>query len=156
MSNNIYNKAKGNAYYKCNTVGCRNNHKAEKLHDLYVKILSEFRIPEEYIPVFSVLLKKVFNDANKNKLDVKKGLTKKHTECKKQIDDVSVRYGLGQINEEVYSATVKTLKNQLADIEEGLEENSENLSNLTKFISDAIASVCQLGALWSSGDFEQC
>lgn len=149
-------KAKGIAYYKCNTVGCCNNHRAEKLHTLYADVLDAFKIPPVYIPILESLLKKVFNEFNSNKLYLKKDLTKKRTECKKHIEEVNVRYGLGQIKEEVYSATIKTLRRQLADIESGLEENGENLSNLSKFIPNAIASLCELSNLWKKGRFEEC
>ena len=102
------------------------------------------------------MLKKVFIEANSNKQAVKKDLTKKQTECKRQIDEVNIKYGLGQINEEVYSTTINTLKLHLTDIENGLEQNNENLSNLKVFIGEAIANVCKLGSLWKQGDFEQC
>ncbi len=112
------------------------------MHDAYAKILGSFQIPEEYIPIFTALLKKAFNNANQNKQSIQKDLTKRHTECKKQIDDVNIKFGLGKIGEEVYSATINALKDQLAGIERGLEENGENLSSLTKFVGDAFAYVC--------------
>ena len=64
-----------------------------------------------------------------------------------------MRYGLGDISEVVYQTTIRTLNKELAEIESGLEEADKNLSNLQKYIDEAIAMSCKLGTLWEQGDF---
>ena len=146
-------KARGRDYYKCNKKGCKSNHSTEKLHQKYVTILNGYAIPNAFIPILSKVLKKVFSNYNENKSDAKKHFKKSETETLKQIDDLQVRYGLGNINEEIYRKTLAHLNNHLGEIRRGLEESSQNLSNEQKFIDSVIATSCKLGALWNEANF---
>ena len=49
---------------------------------------------------------------------------------------------------------LKHLNTELAEIGRGLEEVSKNLSNMVKFVDEAVAMSCKLGALWNDGNFE--
>ena len=146
-------KARGRDYYKCNKKGCKSNHSTEKLHDKYVAILNSYGIPEALIPILSKVLKKVFADYNENKSATKSMFKKRETETTKQIDDLQIRYGLGNISEEVYRKTLAHLNNQLAEIKAGADEASQNLSNEQKFIDRVIATACKLGSLWEEANF---
>ena len=64
-----------------------------------------------------------------------------------------MRFGLGEILDAVYQTTIRTLNKDLAEIERGLADADKNLSNLQKFIDQAIAMSCNLGTLWKDGDF---
>ena len=85
---------------------------------------------------------------------MRKDLKKRQSEVKNKIEKVQVRYGLGEISESVYQTTIRTLNKELAEIESGLAEADKNLSNLQKFIDEAIAMSCKLGTLWQNGNFE--
>ena len=146
-------KAKGRTYYKCNKIGCKSNHSTDKLHQKYIALLSEYRVPKELIPILSKVLKKVFSEFNTNKEEEHTKLLKRQTECHKKISSVKVRYGLGEIDEGVYKETTKHLYAELAVIEQGIEEASKNLSNLAAYIDETIALSCKLGTLWNEGDF---
>ncbi len=84
---------------------------------------------------------------------MRKDLKKRQSEIKNNIEKVQVRYGLGEISDSVYQATFHKLNKDLAEIERGLAETEKNLSNLQKFIDEAIAMSCKLGTLWEQGDF---
>ena len=146
-------KAKGRDYYKCNKIGCKCNRSTTIMHDLYIELLNTYQIPTEFVPVLSKVLHKVFDDFNSNKSTMRKDLKKRESEVKNKIEKVQVRYGLGEISEVVYQTTIRTLNKELAEIESGLAEADKNLSNLQKFIDEAIAMSCKLGTLWKNGDF---
>lgn len=146
-------KAKGKDYYKCNTKGCKCNRSSSIMHELYKELLNTYQIPTEFVPVLSKVLHKVFNDFNSHKSTMRKDLKKRQSEIKNNIEKVQVRYGLGEISDSVYQATFHKLNKDLAEIERGLAETEKNLSNLQKFIDEAIAMSCKLGTLWEQGDF---
>ena len=146
-------KAKGKDYYKCNKIGCKCNRSTTIMHDLYIELLNTYQIPTEFIPVLSKVQHKVFDDFNSHKSTMRKDLKKRQSEVKNKIEKVQVRYGLGDISEVVYQTTIRTLNKELAEIESGLAEADKNLSNLQKFIDEAIAMSCKLGTLWKNGDF---
>ncbi|WP_290456193.1 recombinase family protein [Bacteroides acidifaciens] len=146
-------KARGRDYYKCNKKGCKSNHSTEKLHDKYVAILNGYGIPDAFIPILSRVLKKVFETYNENKGTAKSLFKKRETEALKKIGEVKVKYGMGQIDESVYRATLSHLNTSLAEIRRGLEDSSQNLSNEQKFIDHVIVTSCKLGTLWEEANF---
>ena len=149
-------KSKGLPYYKCNTQGCRNNQRADLMHKKYEEKLNSFKVPESLHPMLKKILKKVFFEMNQNQAVVKKDLLKRQTELKTKIEEVTLRYGLGEIPGDVYNLTSSKLKEQLKEVEEGLGKSTENLSNLTNFVDEAIVMVCKLGNIWKNGDFSTC
>jgi hypothetical protein len=146
-------KARGRDYYKCNKKGCKSNHSTEKLHSKYVAILNGYGIPDAFTPILSKVLKKVFEAYNENKGAAKSLFKKRETEALKQIQELKVKYGLGQIDDSVYKVTLSHLNTSLAEIRRGLEESSQNLSNEQKFIERVIATACKLGTLWKGANF---
>ena len=70
------------------------------------------------------------------------------------MEKLQIRYGLGEISDEVYQTTYKHLNAEMAEIKKGLEEANQNLSNMAKFVDEAIAISCKLGDLWSNASFD--
>ncbi len=146
-------KARGRDYYKCNKKGCKSNHSTEKLHQKYINLLNEYNIPDELIPILTDVLRKVFEEYNQSKGETKKVLLKRKTECENRINAVKVRFGLGEINSEIYTATMSELNSRLAEIRRELEDAGKNLSNMMKYINQTIEMSCKLGGLWSDSNF---
>ena len=147
-------KARGKNYYKCNTKGCKNNNSAEKIHAEYVALLNSYKIPQEWISALSDVFRKVFREHNDMKDEERRTLLKRRTECKQKIDKLKIRFGLDEISEDIYNASIRHLNTELAEIERSLESASKNLSNMEKFVDKAVLMCCQLGNLWIDGDFE--
>ena len=146
-------KARGRDYYKCNKKGCKSNHSTEKLHQKYINLLNGYNIPDEFIPILTDVLRKVFEEYNQSKGETKKVLLKRKTECENRINAVKVRFGLGEINSEIYTATMSELNSRLAEIRRNLEDAGKNLSNMMNYINQTIEISCKLGSLWRDSDF---
>lgn len=114
-------KAEGISYYKCNTKGCGNNQRTALMHEKYAEHLNSFGVPEPLRPILKKVLEKVFRELNQGQANLKKDLLKKQTELKKKIEDVSLRFGLGEIPTDVYNLTFAKLNEQLAEVEAGLK-----------------------------------
>ncbi len=123
------------------------------MHNLYIELLNTYQIPTEFVPVLSKVVHKVFNNYNGNKSTMRSDLKKRKSEIINKIEKVQVRLGLGEISDAVYQTTIRTLNKDLAEIERGLADADKKLSNLQKFIDQAIAISCNLGTLWQDGDF---
>lgn len=147
-------KARGRNYYKCNKKGCKSNHSADKMHSKYVGLLNCYQIPHELIPVLTGVFEKVFKEHNDMKAETRKMLLKRQTECNNKLIKLQVRNGLGEISNEVYQATYKHLSTEMAEIKRGLEAVSQNLSNMAKFVDEAVSMSCKLGDLWSNASFD--
>ena len=147
-------KARGRNYYKCNKKGCKSNHSTDKMHGKYKELLDAYRIPQELIPVLVEVFQKVFKDNNDMKVETRRMLLKRQTECKQKLEKLQVRYGLGEISNEVYQTTLRHLNTEMAEIEKGLEDANQNLSNMSKFVNEAVVMSCKLGTLWNNGNFD--
>ena len=78
---------------------------------------------------------------------------KNKSEIEKKSKDLKVRFGLGEIDREIYNATSEHLNEQLTQIHKALQEAERDLSNEKKYIADVIAMSCKLGTLWQESDF---
>ena len=144
---------KGRCYYKCNTKGCKSNHSAAKMHEKYVDRLNRYAIPDELKPIFKKVLLKVFQENEQEQDRNRSILIRNRTELEKKIKTAKVRFGTGEISEDVFSATMCEMESELANIKMHIEELDYNYSNLEKFIDTAFIISCQLGTLWERSDF---
>ena len=146
-------KSRGRDYYKCNKKGCKSNHSTERLHQLYCALLNTYSIPKPLVPILTKVLHKVFREYNQERSDTRTLLLKNKSEIEKKFTALKVRFGMGEIDRDIYSATSEHLNSQLTQIDKALQEAERDLSNEKKYIADVIAMSCKLGTLWQEGDF---
>lgn len=146
-------KSRGRDYYKCNKKGCKSNHSTERLHQLYCALLNTYSIPKQLVPILTKVLHKVFKEYNQEQSTTRTLLLKNKSETEKKLTALKVRFGMGEIDRDIYSATSEHLNEQLSQITKGLQEADKDLSNEQKYINDVIAMSCKLGTLWQEGDF---
>ena len=70
-----------------------------------------------------------------------------------KIELIQSKFGLGEINSEIYMAIMSELNSRLAEIRRELEDAGKNLSNMMKYINQTIEMSCKLGGLWSDSNF---
>ena len=83
-------------------------------------------------------------------------LKKQKTECEKRISTCKVRYGSGDIDEEIFTITMEVLQQKSAEIEMEMAKVKRNLSNLSSRIDTIVATCSMLGSLWRNGELEMC
>ncbi len=71
-----------------------------------------------------------------------------------KIELIQSKFGLGEINSEIYMAIMSELNSRLAEIRRELEDAGKNLSNMMKYINQTIEMFCKLG-LWSDTNLPQ-
>ncbi len=149
-------KAKNIDYYKCNQKGCKTNVSAKKLHRKYVDVLQAFSIPECIMPIFSQIIKQTLHDHSTEQAAQSALLKKQLSETENKIKKVKIRFGMGEIDEDIYAATIANLQDQKAKITVELEKCKLNLSNLEKQVDRVLATCCKLGDMWQGADLELC
>ena len=70
-----------------------------------------------------------------------------------KIELIQSKFGLGEINSEIYMAIMSELNSRLAEIRRELEDAGKNLSNMMKYINQTIEMSCKLGSLWNDSNF---
>ena len=112
-----------------------------------------FTIPKEFHTILKKVLTKLFDQSNKARVETTNLLNKQKTEVENKIKTAKLRYGIGEISEDVYDVTISTLEETLSEINVQLGSMSEDLSNQMKYIDKIIVMCCKLGDLWENGDF---
>lgn len=70
------------------------------------------------------------------------------------MKELKIRYGLGEINTEIYELTRHYLMDQIAGVNKELHRVALQAYNLEKLISVAVESLNQLSTVWRSSDLE--
>ena len=149
-------KKKNLDYYKFSGTGGAVNVSAKEMHAKYVELLSQFRLPEELLPVLTDVLRKKFAEKEMDQeIDVN-NIKKRIATLTTNIKTVKKRYAIGKIDEDVYCDAISDLENDMREAKLELDKASVNLSNLATYIDDTIAFACNLGSYWQKMDFEMC
>ena len=149
-------KKKNIDYYKCNHRGCKNNIAAKRLHTLYVALLNTYNLSYELQEVFKQVVNEIIIQEDKTHAEALAVLKKQKTECEKRISTCKVRYGSGDIDEEIFTITMEALQQKSAEIEMEMAKVKRNLSNLSSRIDTIVATCSMLGSLWRNGELEMC
>lgn len=145
-------KRKNIDYYKCNCVGCKTNVSAKKLHSKYEELLSHYDIPQPLVPVLRNVISKMLNNNQTEQMQNINVLKKQKTEKENKLKSCKVRFGMGDIEEDVYKLTVETLQQDINRITLELSKYDKDLSNLENRINDVLVMCCHLGGMWKQAD----
>lgn len=149
-------KAKNIDYYKCNEQGCRTNISAKKLHQKYAELLSGYDIPQSVMGIFKDVIRRIIMESNEEQAQQNTLLKKRLTECENKIKQCKVRFGMGEIDEEVYETAIQNLQEKKDLILVELAKVKKNLSNLVRRVDDITATCCKLGDMWRSSEVNLC
>ena len=108
-------KKKNLDYYKFSGTGGAVNVSAKEMHAKYVELLSQFRLPEELLPVLTDVLRKKFAEKEMDQeIDVN-NIKKRIATLTTNIKTVKKRYAIGKIDEDVYCDAISDLENDLRE-----------------------------------------
>ena len=147
-------KKKNLDYYKCNQIGCKTNESAKKLHSKYERVLHSFNIPHELTSILRDIISRMIAVDDEEQRKTEALLKKQKTECQNKMKKCKVRFGMGDIDEDIYEATVETLQERLTKIDLELANCKRNLSNFNSEVDDTLAICCELDTLWKNASLE--
>ena len=149
-------KKKNIDYYKCNKNGCKTNVSANKIHSKFVDLLQSYAIPNELREILKDIIARMI-DSN---VEVRKQqeilLHKQQTEIKNKIKGCKVKYGCGEIDEDVYELTLTTLQEKLDNVVLELATCHRELSNHEINVDTILEACCKLGSWWKNASLETC
>ena len=147
-------KKKNIDYYKCNEKGCKTNVSARKMHDRYEALLNTYDIPQPLIGVMREIIVKVLTANDGECMQQVAILRKQKSEKENKLKACKVRFGMGEIDDEIYSMTVEALQSDLGNIAIELEKYDKDLSNLETRVNDVLVMCCHLGRMWREAGLE--
>ncbi len=147
-------KKKNLDYYKCNLSGCKTNVSAKKLHSKYEELLRNYNIPEALKGILHDVISAMIHSDNEEQRKNEVLLKKQKTECLNKLRNCKVRFGMGDIDEDIYQETNAALQDKLDKIELELAKCRKDLSNFDSEVDEVFAICCKLDCLWKNSSLE--
>ncbi len=143
-------------YYKCATIGCNCNKRADDLHKNFLKKVSEYTldINEDHNKVLKREMLLIYNELNKQSEQDSQQIEKQLGEANKKIDRIEERYVLEEIDRAMYEKFYFKFKAEKAEIEKQLATTTIKVSNLEKCTEKVVTLSSKLATVWHCGDFK--
>ena len=142
-------------YYKCNTKGCKNNQRADELHESFKELLKYFYVDKKFIEPLKLRIKDKFDSLNEASNEKRKKLTASLTTIERKIENTNMKFIDDKIDETVYNTYLSKFKKEKEEILKELDNPFIKLSNLEKFTEYTIKITRNLLKLWNSPDFNE-
>ena len=141
-------------YYKCNTDGCKLNRPATMVHEKYAQLLGQYEFPLEIIHIIKKQIEGILRDRSTSDRKLESELKSKESKLGNQREQVKIRYGLGEIPNDVYETTIRSINTQLEGIDIELTRIRKSTSNLSVDVEKILLTACQLSSLWSNSNYD--
>ncbi len=149
-------KKKDLDYYKYSGKEGSVNVSAKEIHSKYAELLNGFAVPDELLPILTIVLKKKFEEKTHTQISDIDNIKKNIATLTTQIKSAKKNYAIGAIEKDVYLEVIRDLEINKHKAEAELEKVSVNLSNLAEYIETTIVIACNLGVYWKKQDFDVC
>ncbi len=143
-------------YYKCNTLGCNSNKRADDLHDTFLQLMGQysihpntdiaFLIKKEMIAVYHQMTE----ETEQNRADQSQQIKKINS----QLDRLEERFIMEEIDKEMFGKYKQKFLAERVQIEQEMAKSTNRVSNLDKCIETAIQFSTKLASMWTLGGYE--
>ena len=155
-------KIKKNIHYyycpRCSGVNINANTtkaaKGDGVNKLFEELLKGFKIPAQYLKLFSIQLNKFIEYQQRENVDSIGFQSRKLTEKRKLLMDMKKRYAFGELNNEVYEEFSIKVMDEILEIEKNIENYSVKISNLKMKIVEALKFTQTINKIWQEGGIE--
>ena len=152
-------KAKKNQeyYYKCRTVGCSCNKRADTLHNAFREQLTSvnLKLDKSITEIIKQQMIATYNQLNKDKQETAVTLTTQINDIDKKLDRIEERLIEEEITKQMFDKYSAKYKEEKIVIEKNVASLGNQVSNLDKCIDAVINYAGKLNTMWDSADFIQ-
>lgn len=140
-------------YYKCSHKACCHNINADKMHQMFLDMLSVYNIRKDLIPILKRKLKDLYSELNSFQVDEVKHLKAQVTHYRTKVATLEERYALGDLEEKIYKRVLKKQTNELIAVEKLLFNlQPKGKSDVDEYISFALQMAKGLDKIWQKGE----
>ncbi len=141
-------------YYKCPKTGCKNNQRADEVHNGFKEVLSYFQIEKKSIEPLKLVLANSFEELNKDKEVRKKELKTTLRAIEVKLEKLEEKYIFDEINQAVYKKHLSKLTSEKNEILIEINKPHLKLANLQKFIDYSVKISSNLLNMWDEGNYD--
>ena len=140
-------------YYRCNKRNCKCNKSANQLHEMFSRLLQNYRVDSTYNGLLKEQLEFTYNNLTEKNTDFKKELTSKLGELETKIKSVKERFAVGEIERNLYTEVSAKLDKEKSGIEFEIEKSGKRVSNLQKLIDYTMDLSSKLHTTWELSEY---
>ena len=143
-------------YYKCNTLGCNSNKRADELHDTFLQLMHQYSmhpnadivclIKKEMTALYHQMTEESELNRNQQQQQINK--------LKQQMDRLEERFIMEEIDKEMFTKYKQKFTTERHQIEQEMAKSTNRVSNLDKCIEMAIQFSAKLPSMWGLGGYE--
>ncbi len=147
-------KRKNLYYYKCNHGSrCSCNVSANKLHQLFETVLQEMNLDADYIELFKLQLRKIYNTLNTEKEEHLQQYKLKSKELEEKVERLEERFINEEIKTDLYEKFSLKFKKEREEMDVYINMTSFSNSNLEKYIDRSLHFLLEVPSLWASSNY---
>ena len=154
-------KKKNLGYYKCPdcngvTINCETTPKAKRVgaHDLFTNLLEKYQVLPQFKNLLITQLTKIYGYYNTTEIQKSTDCKKKFDDLTKKLKDLKLKFGLGDIDKEIYEIAKEELDKQILDQQQELNKTLPEISNLEKLIEKSVERLQNISKIWGSVGLE--
>ncbi len=143
-------------YYKCDGKGkCTCNVSARSLHKKFSLLLEDITLKEEYIELYKMELRKVYNVLNSERSENVGQYKVEISELDSKLERLEERFINEEIKADLYYKHTEKLKDEREELRKYLESTQFSTSNLEKYIERSLEYLLELPSVWASSGYAE-
>jgi site-specific DNA recombinase len=143
-------------YYKCNTIGCNNNKRADALHDTFLQLISQYSITinSDIAYLIKQEIKALYHQITAETEQDRTTQIQHLAKLNNQIERLEERYIMEELDQEMFMKFKQKFVTERTQIEQEMANNTNRVSNLDQCIEMAIQFSTKLASMWTLGGYE--
>jgi site-specific DNA recombinase len=137
-------------YYKCPTMGCRNNRNANSMHQLFENFLQKYSLKDHFLNPLKSNFQKTFESLTTPEKIISIKLKSRHQKVIKEIKLLDDSNALGYVDLNTFNLTRSKLLGEKKKLENHLAMTAHDFRNSSMCLDKAIRECFSLSTLWSS------
>lgn len=154
-------KKKNLGYYKCPdcngvSMNCETTPKAKRIgaHDLFTTLIEKYQVQPQFKNLLITQLSKIYGYYNTTENQKGNDCKKKFDDLNKKLHELKLKYGLGDLDKDVYEIAKVELDKQIVMQQQELNKTLPEISNLEKLIEKSVERLQNISKIWGSVGLE--
>ena len=155
-------KKKRQTYYKCQkcrgySLNMETKPKSLRVggHDLFKDLLRKYELNPKFEKLVVFQLKKVYSYYNSNEVEKENDILRQINKVEGQLLTLKKRFGIGEIEKDVYEVTKPDLEQQLTKLRVELNNTPQTISNLETLIEKSVKGLRNINEIWGSEGYTE-
>ena len=123
-------------------------------HSLFNTLLEKYQVQPQFKNLLITQLTKIYGYYNTTEIQKSIDCKKILDELKKKLNDMTIKYSIGDLKEEYFKKGEEELERRIFDQQQELNKTLPEISNLEKMIEKSVERLQNISIIWGSVSLE--